>query len=137
MLTLDALQALNLATPYHVWLGCELVSVDPVTQFVVMRQVWRPEFSRSAEVGQAAWHGGVLASLIDIAGDYAVALHLERGVPTIDLRVDYLRMARGASILAEARAVKVGRRVALADVMLREEETGREIAAGRGVYSCS
>lgn len=137
MLTLEALRALNLATPFHAWLGCEVVSIQSDGGAVALRQPWRPEFSRSANTQDAAWHGGVLASLIDIAGDYAVAVHLERGVPTIDLRVDFLRMARGVSILAEARAVKIGRRIALADVMLRDEETGREIAAGRGVYSCS
>lgn len=137
MLSLEALRGLNDAPPFHRWLGCDITAVDADTGLVCLRQDWRAEFSRAAEEGEQAWHGGVLAALIDIAGDYAVALHLERGVPTIDLRVDYLRMGRPGPLIAAARAIKIGRRIALADISLREEAGGREIAVGRGVYSCS
>ena len=80
---------------------------------------------------------GVLGSeiaLIDIAGDYAIASKLGRGVPTIDLRVDYLRPARRGDLRALARAVKVGRTVGVADVELRDANDA-VVAVGRCAYS--
>ncbi|MBT7646683.1 MAG: PaaI family thioesterase, partial [Rhodospirillaceae bacterium] len=49
-------------------------------------------------------HGGVLASIIDIAADFALAVAMNRmGFPTIDLRIDYLRMAGDGDLTAKAR----------------------------------
>ena len=73
---------------------------------VEMRLPWRDELGRAD--GSDWFHGGVISALIDIAGDYAIASKLGRGVPTIDLRVDYLRPARRGDLRALARAVKVG-----------------------------
>jgi uncharacterized protein (TIGR00369 family) len=55
-------------------------------------------------------------------------------VPTIDLRVDYLRPARRGTLRALARAVKVGRTVGVADVELRDANDA-VVAVGRCAYS--
>ena len=92
---------------------------------------FKPEFRRSPDSAQI--HGGVIAALADIAGDYALAVTLGGGVPTIDLRVDYLRPAEG-DLLATARTVKKGRTIGVADVEIKDA-AGRLIAVGRGAYS--
>ena len=91
-------------SPFHRLLGLELVRAEDGD--VEMRLPWRDELGRAD--GSDWFHGGVISALIDIAGDYAVASKLGRGVPTIDLRVDYLRPARRGELRAVARAVKVG-----------------------------
>jgi uncharacterized protein (TIGR00369 family) len=56
------------------------------------------------------------------------------GVPTIDMRVDYLRPARRGDLLAVARTLRVGRTVSVADVEVRDEQ-GSVVAVGRAVYA--
>ena len=80
--------------------------------------------------------GGIISALIDIAGDFAIASKLGLWVPTIDLRVDYLRPAREGALVALARAVKVGKTVGVADVELRNGQ-GAVVAVGRAAYSTS
>jgi uncharacterized protein (TIGR00369 family) len=118
------------ASPFHRLLGLEMVRAADGE--VEMRLAWRDELGRAD--GSDWFHGGVLSALIDIAGDYAIASKLGRGVPTIDLRVDYLRPARRGELRAVARAVKVGRTVGVADVELRDAGNA-VVAVGRGVYA--
>ena len=118
------------ASPFHRLLGLELIRAE--SGVVEMRLAWRNELGRSDD---SDWyHGGVISALIDIAGDYAIASRLGRGVPTIDLRVDYLRPARRGDLRALARAVKVGRTVGVADVELRDANDA-VVAIGRCAYS--
>ena len=117
-------------SPFHRLIGIEMVHANDGA--VEMRLPWRDELGRAD--GSDWYHGGVLSSLIDIAGDYAIASKLGRGVPTIDLRVDYLRPARRGELRALARAVKVGRTVGVADVELRDANDA-VVAIGRCVYS--
>ena len=84
----------------------------------------------------AMFHGGSISLLIDTAGDFAVALAVGGGVPTINLRVDYLRPAPGPELKAIARTRRVGRSIAVADVDVLDTE-GRRCAVGRGTYSTS
>jgi uncharacterized protein (TIGR00369 family) len=119
-------------SPFHRLLGLEMVRVEDGV--VEMRLPWRDELGR--EDGSDWFHGGVISALIDIAGDYAIASKLGRGVPTIDLRVDYLRPARRGDLRALARAVKVGRTVGVADVELRDAKDA-VVAIGRCAYATS
>jgi uncharacterized protein (TIGR00369 family) len=117
-------------SPFHRLLGLEMVRAEDGV--VEMRLPWRDELGR--DDGSDWFHGGVISALIDIAGDYAIASKLGRGVPTIDLRVDYLRPARRGDLRALARAVKVGRTVGVADVELRDAKDA-VVAIGRCAYS--
>lgn len=118
--------------PFHRFLDMTVEAADPVKGEVVIRLPFRPEFSRSAAKPQL--HGGVTAALIDIAGDYAVACVIGRTVPTINLRIDFLRMGDGGDLLATARVIKPGRTIGLVDIEVRDT-AGRLIAVGRGDYS--
>lgn len=127
-----ALEASFLASPYIARLGIRVEAVDAAAGRVVASLALRAELERTAGSGQ--FHGGAIAALIDIAGDMAVAVGLGGGVPTIDLRVDYLRPATGARLVATATVRKLGRSVALADVEV-VDSTGRLCAVGRGCYA--
>ncbi|MCS6778460.1 MAG: PaaI family thioesterase [Geminicoccaceae bacterium] len=127
-----ALEALFLVSPYIAGLGVRVEAVDAAAGRVVASLALRPELERAAGSGQ--FHGGAIAALIDIAGDMAVALGLGGGVPTIDLRVDYLRPALGDRLRATATLKKLGRTVALADVEVVDAQ-GRLCAVGRGCHA--
>ena len=78
-------------------------------------------------------HGGILAALIDLAGDYAIAARLGRGVPTIDMRIDYHRTALPGPLVARATIIKIGSTVATAEAQVFDEG-GKLVASGRGAY---
>jgi uncharacterized protein (TIGR00369 family) len=92
---------------------------------------YTPSVERSAGTGQ--YHGGAIASLIDIAGDYALWGALGFGVPTINVRIDYLRPATATSLRAIARIRRAGRTVGLVDIDVLDDEGGL-VAVGRGTY---
>jgi uncharacterized protein (TIGR00369 family) len=119
-------------SPYQRFLGLRLERVGDGE--VEIRLPFREEFLR--EDGSDWLHGGVVSALIDIAGDYAVVTRVGTGVPTIDLRVDWLRPARRGDLVALGRVVKTGRTVCVADVEIRDPE-GTLVAVGRAAYASS
>jgi uncharacterized protein (TIGR00369 family) len=120
------------APPFHDLLRPEAVSVDPVDRSVVVRLTFRSDLCGSRQ--QPFFHGGVIASLIDLTGHAAIAIQVGHSVPTIDLRVDYLRAASNEDLLATGRALSIGSSIARADVEIRTVQ-GRLIALGRGAFS--
>jgi uncharacterized protein (TIGR00369 family) len=91
---------------FHRWLGVELVRAADGE--VEVRLPYRPEFAGDAQGHNV--HGGVIATLADIAGCFAVMSAVGHEVPTLDLRMDYLRMALpGEELRAVARVLKAGR----------------------------
>ena len=117
-------------SPYMRFLGLRLEKSSK--GLVEIRLPFREEFLRQ---DASDWlHGGVVSALIDIAGDYAVITEVGAGVPTIDMRVDYLRPARRGDLLAVARTLRVGRTVSVADVEVRDDQ-GVVVAVGRAVYA--
>lgn len=117
------------SAPFHAFLGLRFAVAGDRVQVTMP---FREELVSNPAVPYL--HGGVIGSLLDIAGDYAVALELGRGVPTIDMRVDYLRVAGRESLIATATIVKLGRSVAVADAEIRSEQ-GELVAVGRMLYS--
>jgi len=117
-------------SPYHRFLGLTLNRFEEGLAEVGLP--FRPEFLRAD--GSDWIHGGILSALIDIAGDYAVWSKFGVGVPTIDLRIDYLRPARAGNLSAVGRVVKAGRTVSIADIELRDEVL-ELVAVGRGLYA--
>ena len=55
------------------------------------------------------------------------------GVPTINLRIDYLRPASATDLRAIARIRRVGRTVGVVDIDVLDDQD-RLIAIGRGTY---
>ncbi len=130
--TPDRLQAELDACPAIAFLGLKVIDLDEAALSVQLEMPLRPELERASGSGQ--FHGGPVAALLDTAGDYAVAMATGGGVPTMNLRVDYLRPSVGPRLLAVATCRRAGRSVAVVDIDLFDEE-GRLCAIGRGTYS--
>src|SRR4051812_14773851 len=118
--------------PFHQWLRPTLIEVDDATGRVVVALPLRPEFRRDPNSPEI--HGGVIGALVDIAGHAAIAGKLRHGIPTIDLRIDYLRKAAGRELRASGELLKLGRSIAVVDIRVTDDE-GRLVAAGRATFS--
>ncbi|EED34649.1 phenylacetic acid degradation-related protein [Luminiphilus syltensis NOR5-1B] len=131
-LDLEALATALDSSPFHQLLGLSIESLDDATQTLVMRLRYDDKISRAEGTGQH--HGGVIASLIDIAGDFALIWQLGHGVPTINFRTDYLRPGINTDLIAHAQVRKIGRTVSVCDIDVFSEE-GKLLAIGRGTYA--
>ena len=118
--------------PYHAVLRPQPVSVDAQAGTVTIRLPYREEFRRAPDA--PGYHGGVIAALIDLAGHAAVAVTVGRMVPTIDLRIDFLRAPAGGDLTARGKLLRAGRSIARADVEILDD-TNNVVAVGRGTYS--
>ncbi len=131
-LTQNQIQEILDGSPFIAFCGMTCEEVWPDEDKVLLRMPMRPEMERAPGTGQ--WHGGPIASLIDVAGDFALVMLLGGGVPTINFRTDYLRPAIGNSLAATAWVRRAGRTVGVVDIDVHDEE-GRLVAVGRGCYS--
>lgn len=114
-------------SPFHRWLGVTLAQVEPGK--VEVRLPYREEFRGDDEATHI--HGGIIATLADIAACFAVMSAINRDAPSLDLDVEYLRMVpTGVGLVASAHAVKVGRTIGVADVEIHTED-GRQVAIAR------
>ncbi len=130
MTSVEKMQELVLKAPFHRWLGLRVKSVGDGSVTIAMP--WREEFVSNPEVRYT--HGGLLATLIDIAADYAIASKLGHGVPTVDMRIDYHKPALPPDdLIATGRLIKLGRMLAVAEAEIADA-AGALIASGRGVY---
>jgi len=124
---------MNNHIPFNQFLGVKMI--DGGDGFVTLEQPYRDEFL--GDVSRPALHGGVISTLVDVAGGGAAftRIDFEAGdrLSTVDLRVDYLRPAGKADLLAEARVVRMGSHVAMVRVVVFSE--GVQVAEGVGVYS--
>lgn len=118
--------------PFHHVLRPQAVDADPDSGTVTIALGFRDELARAPN--ERSFHGGVIATLIDLAGHAAVAVKIGRMAPTIDLRIDFLRPSDGEGLVARARLLKVGRTVARVDIDVTDTQ-GRFVAAGRGSFS--
>jgi uncharacterized protein (TIGR00369 family) len=130
-ITREHLETLLSDSPFQELLGLHLEAFDVAAQTVTIRSTFNPNVERATGTGQ--YHGGVIASLIDIAGDYALIVALGYGVPTINFRVDYLRPASNSDLTAHARVRRAGRTIGVVDVDVADA-AGKLIALGRGCY---
>jgi uncharacterized protein (TIGR00369 family) len=119
------------ATPFHQWLLPELIEVNEESSSVIVRLPIRPEFSRLP--GRPELHGAIVAAMVDITGHAAIAAKLKHSVATVDMRVDYLRLAGGAELIAAATVVKLGRTIGVVDVRI-EDDQKQLVAIGRAAY---
>ena len=123
------LDALVRAAPFHRWLGVTLQRLEAGE--IAIALPWREEFVSEPTIRYT--HGGILAALIDLAADYAIAAKIGRGVPTVDMRVDYHKAALPGPLVAKASVIKLGGTLATAEARVFDE-AGALIASGRGVY---
>jgi uncharacterized protein (TIGR00369 family) len=129
--TLDALAALFSGMPYVRTLGAEVAEMarDHV-------RVALPYHDENAN-RNGTLHGGVIASLIDLAGSLAAWTGSSRGAhvatSTVDLAIHYLAAAIRCAVFAEARVLRRGREIVFTEVALRSEA---EKPIARGLLAC-
>jgi uncharacterized protein (TIGR00369 family) len=128
----DQLQERLAHSAFIDFLNLTVVSADPGKEEIVMRAAMRPEFERGRGSGQ--WHGGPIAAIIDTVGDYALVMLLGRPLPTVNVRVDYLRPAIDTALVVTARVRRSGRLVGVVDVDVANEQ-GQLVAIGRATYA--
>lgn len=131
-MTLADIQAAFDRSPAIATLGLEALSADLDEARIRVRMALKPEMERRAGTGQ--FHGGPIASFIDTVGDYAIGMVLGGGVPTINIRIDYLKPAFGEALEAEARVRRNGRSVSVVDIDVTDAK-GSLVAVGRGTYA--
>lgn len=93
-------------------------------------------------------HGGAIATVLDAAGSAVLTYNILsklrdssiddrvkrfKGVPTVDLRIDYLSPGFGKSFTALAWILRTGSKVAVTRMELRNEDD-QLIAVGTGTY---
>jgi uncharacterized protein (TIGR00369 family) len=131
-LSVEQVQAIFDASPFLGFLQLRAIALDHDAGSLTVTMPMRPELER--RVGTAQFHGGPIAAFIDIVGDFAVGMTVGGGVPTINLRIDFLKPAVGTLLTGTARVRRTGRTVALVDVDVRDEKQSL-VAVGRGTYS--
>lgn len=122
--------------PFNRFLGVRLEHVDRETGHLSTRLELRPEFVGNALRDMP--HGGVVSALIDATAGAAAALSLEDlsladRVATIDMRVDYLRAARGTALYAHAEVMRTGHRVIVVRTDVHDD-TGALVALGSNAF---
>lgn len=80
-------------------------------------------------------HGGVISSLADNTGWYAVLVSLPENhtTVTIEIKVNYLKPALGGILRARGKVLRLGKRVAFAVIEVLQE--GELIAYATGTYA--
>jgi uncharacterized protein (TIGR00369 family) len=131
--TMDAISLQNIldSAPFHKLFPMTVEHVDLESQSIRVRLTYQNHFERAVDTGQI--HGGVMATLIDIVGDFALIALLDFGVPTINFRVDYLRPAFNTDLIATAQVRRAGRTVGVVDIDVHSAD-GKLCALGRGCY---
>ena len=128
-LTAEKVQEMLLRGPYHQWLGLSVLALDE--DGIDIKATWREEWVVNPD--KRYTHGGVLAALVDLAADWALVKRTGRGVPTLDMRVDYHSAAMPGDLIAKGRVIRPGGTVSTAEAHVYNLE-GKLLASGRGTY---
>jgi uncharacterized protein (TIGR00369 family) len=128
-LTPAAVEEMITRGPFNKWLGLRIQKVDE--EGIDLTATWREEWVVNPQ--RRYTHGGILAAIIDLTADWALVAHTGRGVPTIDMRVDYHRAAMPGDLTAKGRIVKLGSQFSVSEASVYDKD-GALLASGRGVY---
>jgi len=126
---IEKLQQLISHGPFNKWLN--FIVLKAGEDGIEIKAGWRDEWVVNPE--RRYTHGGILAAIVDVAADFAIAARLGRPVPTIDIRVDYHKRAMPGDLTAKGRVVRMGSQFSTAEAYLYDQE-GTLIASGRGTY---
>jgi uncharacterized protein (TIGR00369 family) len=128
-LTVERVQEMVTRAPYHQWLGLKVIAVEEDS--IELKATWREEWVVNPD--RRYTHGGVLATLIDLGADWAMVKKTGRGVPTINLRIDYHAAAMPGDLTIRGKVVTMGGQFSTAEARVFDAE-GKLLASGRGTY---
>ena len=124
-MTIEAVCERLAISPFNGLLGLEPVAIEPQ---LILRLPANSIFE--GRPGSNILHGGVLASLIDVACAIAVVMKTGGIAATIDLAIDYLAPAAVEPLLGTVEIPRNGKTLATTLTRVTTEQ-GREIAIGR------
>ena len=127
--TIERAQDLIDRGAYHRWLGIKVIALHD--DGIELLAKWREEWVVNPE--RRYTHGGVLAALVDLAADWAMVKKTGRGVPTIDMRVDYHSPAFPGDLTLRGKIVRMGSQLSCAEAQIFDAQ-GKLLASGRGTY---
>ena len=130
--TMESLEQRLAVGPFNRWLGFKVLKM--AVGELELKATWREEWVVNPD--RRYTHGGILAAIIDVAADYALAVELGRPVPTIDIRVDYHKAAMPGDLIAKAKVVRMGGQYATAEAYVYDKDDAL-VASGRGTYYTS
>jgi acyl-CoA thioesterase len=124
------LEAARASSFWHL-LGIELVNVSD--GYACLRLPVTP----SIKQGYGAAHGGAITSLADSALAIALITMVEpqQRVTTVELKINFLSPVVGGEMLAEATVSHLGRRLAVGEVVVKNE--GKLVATMLSTYAIS
>jgi len=125
----EKLQEMISRGPFNQWLNFIVLKSD--IDGIEVKATWREEWVVNPD--RRYTHGGILAAIVDVAADYAIAAQLGRPVPTIDVRVDYHKAAMPGDLTAKAKVVRIGSQYSTAEAYVYDKD-GALVASGRGTY---
>src|SRR5499433_2555317 len=128
-ITVERVQELIDRAAYHRWLGIRVKAVHD--DGIELTATWREEWVVNPE--RRYTHGGILAALVDVGADWAMVKKTGRGVPTIDMRVDYHAAAMPGDLTVRGKIVRMGSQFSTAEAHVFDAQ-GKLIASGRGTY---
>ena len=128
-MTLEKIQEIVTRAPFHKWLGLQVIAVHD--DGIEIKAKWREEWVVNTE--RRFTHGGILAALIDLGADWAMIRKTGRGVPTIDMRVDYHAVAMPGDLTIKGKIVRMGSQFSCAEAHIYDAQ-GKLLASGRGTY---
>ena len=116
---IDKLQELISRGPFNKWLNFTVLKAG--AEGVELKAAWREEWVVNVE--RRYTHGGILAAIVDVAADYAIAAQLG----------DYHKAAMPGDLVAKARVVRMGSQYSTAEASIYDKD-GALVASGRGTY---
>lgn len=131
-LTVEIIQERISRSKFHQLFRPEVLEVDNEAMSLSIKVHMCPEFERQPGTGQ--WHGSVLASLVDIAGCYALMLVAGGQMLTLNFSTDFLRLAASDYLIVRARVQHAGRSVGFVNAEV-EDDKGTTVVSGKACYA--
>ena len=118
--------------PIHKYFGLKVEIVEK--DFIKVRVPFRKDLV--GDIRTNHWHGGIIAAILDSVGSAIGIANFnspEDKLSTIDLRVDYLRLANGNDLVFEGKLVRMGNRIMV--TKMKAFQDNLLVAEGKGVYN--
>ena len=117
------------SAPFYQLLQIRLEEID--SGFARFRMPFRKELTQAYGVA----HGGAITTLADTAVAFALMTLIQPGqrVTTVEMKINFLSPVTGGELFGEARVIQKGKRLALADMEVKDE-TGKWVAKGLATY---
>lgn len=128
-MTIESLRSLTGAMPFNAMLGIRITRLH--TDGVTIECRMTDQLRNLA----GALHGGVTATMADAAVGIALTKHFgaKRPITTTELKINYLRPVTDGSVRARSRLLKVGTRLAVGAVEIKNA-AGELVAAALVTY---